>query len=96
MLQGVSKEWSCKGFYANLVIRNLGIKPERLNINFVTNPSYVETCAKYNEVSFISGMTKSKNNNPAKFKEMRDNLGLKFSSIKTEMFKISTATYTQW
>ena len=56
----------------------------------------METCAKYNEVSYISGMTKSKNNNPAKFKEMRDNLGLKFSSIKTEMFKISTATYTQW
>ena len=62
----------------------LDINPEeKLNIYFVTNPRHVESYAKRNKVSFISGATLTEK---TKFKKMLDKL--EFSTIKTCKFDL--------
>ena len=66
----------------------LCLKPsEKLNIYFVPNPRYVDTYAKRDKESFISGATKTKKDDPATFNKIAKKLDkLEFSVIKTNKF----------
>ena len=65
----------------------LELKPEdKLNIYFVSNPRYVETYAKHDKASFISGATIRKKKDPCKFKKELDKLNIEFACIKAKEF----------
>ena len=72
--------------YQNLR-EELELKPEdKLNIYFVSNPRYVETYAKCDKASFITGATKSGKNDPCKVKKELDKLNIEFACINAKEF----------